>query len=184
MRRVLSNYGAYTNHLATLSQDSSMKPADRAKLSGYCKKWVDAKYILGCAVFVDLLTPCTTFSMCMQCDEVDILQAMSCLLKSLKETAKLSSTDLDCWPTYGATLDKCSENEQEGNKVYHCQELKHFSEAVQLYTTHHKNICSQVVHCIEYRLSWSDLDLIHGIIFMLSTHGWEKLCLKAMTWQL
>ena len=94
------------------------------------------------------------------------------------ETEKLSSTDLDCWPTYAATLSKCSENEQEGNKVYQCQELKSFSEAVQLYTTHYKDFCSQVVHCIKSRLSWSDLDLIRNIIFMLSTHGWEKALLE------
>ena len=86
MKRVLSKYGAYTNHLAALSKDSSVKAVDRAKLSGYYKKWVDAKYILGCAVFVDLLTTCTIFSKCMQCDEVDILGAMSSLLKTLKET--------------------------------------------------------------------------------------------------
>ena len=62
MKRVLSKFGAYTGHLAALSEDSSVKAADCAKLSGYYKKLIDAKYILGCAVIVDLLTPCTIFS--------------------------------------------------------------------------------------------------------------------------
>ena len=35
MKRVLSKFGAYTGHLATLSEDSSVKAANRAKLSGY-----------------------------------------------------------------------------------------------------------------------------------------------------
>ena len=59
MKSVLSRYGAYTAHLTSLSEDKSVKASDRAKLKGYLKKWVNAKYILGCAAFVDLLTPCS-----------------------------------------------------------------------------------------------------------------------------
>ena len=55
MKRVLSKFGAYTNHLTALSMDCSVKPVDRAKLQGYLRKWVDAKYLLGCAFFTDLL---------------------------------------------------------------------------------------------------------------------------------
>ena len=61
MRRVLSKYGAYTNHLITLSEDSTVRSADRAKLRGYCRQWTDAKYLLGCAVFIDVLTPSSIF---------------------------------------------------------------------------------------------------------------------------
>ncbi len=75
MKRVLCKYGAYTAHLGTLSEDSSLKPADRAKFKGYLRKWADAKYLLGCALFVDLLTPCGIFSNSMQADELDILGA-------------------------------------------------------------------------------------------------------------
>ena len=65
-------FGAYTDHLAALSEDSFVKSAGCAKISGYYKKWLDANYILGCAV-CDLLTPCTIFSKCMPYDEDDIL---------------------------------------------------------------------------------------------------------------
>ena len=57
MKRILSNYGAYTNHLATLSEDTSVKVVDRAKLKGYLQQWTKAKCLLGCAFFVDLLMP-------------------------------------------------------------------------------------------------------------------------------
>ena len=53
-KRVVAKYGAYTAHVSTLSCDSSVKPSDRAKLTGYLRKWVDAKYLLGCAFFVEL----------------------------------------------------------------------------------------------------------------------------------
>ena len=52
-----------------------MKSTDRAKLKGYCNRWTNAKYVLGCAVFIDLLTPSATFSKTMQSDELDILAA-------------------------------------------------------------------------------------------------------------
>jgi len=59
MKRVVAKFGAYTNHIVSLIEDKSTIAADKAKLKGYYKKWTDAKYLLGCAVFVDLLTPCS-----------------------------------------------------------------------------------------------------------------------------
>ena len=61
MKRVLSKYGAYTNHLIALSEDSTVRSADQAKLRSYFHQWTDAKYVLGCAVFIDVLTPSSIF---------------------------------------------------------------------------------------------------------------------------
>lgn len=116
MKRVLSKYGAYTAHLTSLSEDKSVKAADRAKLKGYLKKWVNAKYILGCAAFVDLLTPCSIFSKSMQSDDLDILAAISHLIKTLNETNKLTSKSLEQWKTYSDTLKKVQD--EKGQSVY------------------------------------------------------------------
>lgn len=35
--------------------------------------------------------------------------------------------------------------------------------------------CHNVSRCIKSRLNWFDLHLMRDIIFVLSTHGWEKL---------
>lgn len=72
MKRVLSKYGAYTNHLIALSEDQAVHSADRAKLQGYCHQWTDTKYVLGCAVFIDILTPSAIFPKTTQSDELDI----------------------------------------------------------------------------------------------------------------
>lgn len=138
MRRVLSKYGAYTNHLVALSEDSTVKSTDRAKLRGYCHQWTDAKYVLGCAVFIDILTPSAIFSKVMQSDELDILAALSSLLRTIKETEKLRSLPLAQWPVYSATLKNVKE--ENGQKVYQCQELKRFDEAVIYYTRNHKEV--------------------------------------------
>ena len=91
MKRVVLKFGTYTNHLAALSEDKSVRPANRAKLKGYYNKRTDAKYLLGCALFIDLLSPCTTFSECMQSDEENILGALNALLKASRDTEKLAS---------------------------------------------------------------------------------------------
>lgn len=85
MKRVISKFGAYTSHLIALAEDSSIKAVDRAKLSGYCSKWMNAKYILGCAFYCDLLSPCAIFSKVMQYDSLDVLGGFSSLLCTVKE---------------------------------------------------------------------------------------------------
>ena len=104
MKRILSKFGAYTNHLAALSQDSALKSIDRAKMKGYYGRWIDGKYILGCALFVDLFAPCAILSKLMQQDDLDILAALTGLLNSVKELDKLKSKPLTQWPTFAATL--------------------------------------------------------------------------------
>ena len=108
MKRVLSKYGAYTNHLTALSEDSSVKSNDQVKLRGYCHKWVNAKYLLGCAFYVDLLSPCAVFSKVLQSDNLDVLAAFMSLLRTVKEINKLSSLPLEKWPIYASTLRRSS----------------------------------------------------------------------------
>ena len=112
---ILSKYGAYTGHLVALSEDHSLKSTDRAKFRGYCSQWLQAKYLLGCAVFVDVLTPCAIFSKVMQSDNLDILAALTSLLRTVRETEKLSLLPLAEWPMYSAILKKVDdENGKKG----------------------------------------------------------------------
>ena len=174
LKRVLSKYGAYTNHLAALSEDPSVKSSDRAKLKGYYNKWTEGKYLIGCAVFVDILMPCSIFSKVMQSDEVDILGAITSLLKTIKETDKLSSKTLEEWPTFAATTKNISCDGEDEEKVYQCQELKKYPEGLRYLQNHHKEYCTKVIECIRSRMAWSDLELMRDIVFVLGTQGWEK----------
>ena len=146
-------FDAYcTSHIATLSEDSSVKCADCAKLKGYYQEWSDAKYLIGFSLFVDLLIPCTVFSKCIQSDMVDTLAALTCVLKTMKETDKLATKPLDKWPTYAATLRKCTE--EDGTTVYQCPQLKTYSEALTYYTSKYVEYCGSVSQCIKSRFSW------------------------------
>ena len=173
MKRVLSKYGAYTAHLTTLSEDTSVKSVDRAKLKGYLKKWLNAKYLLGCAAFVDLLTPCSYFSKTLQGDNVDILGALTALLRTIKETNQLRLMSVDQWPTYSATMLKIME--EDSQPTYQLQALSKVEEAKAHFQSQYEEYCLKVTTCILDRLAWSDLPLIRDIIFMLGTQGWQKI---------
>ena len=173
-KRVLSKYGAYTNHIAALSTDRSVTSTDRANLKGYYNKWTHAKYLFGCALFADLLNPCAVLSKSLQKDDVDILGALTGTIKTLKETEKLASKPLEEWPTYAATLNKCSPDGNDGAISYQCQSLNGYKETLRMYSAKYTEYCSKVTECIKSRLSWSDLEMMRDIIFILSSHGWEK----------
>ena len=90
----------------------------------------------------------------MQSDELDIVGALTSLLRTIKETEKLRSLPLAQWPVYSATMKKLKE--ENGQKVYQCQELKRFNEAELYYTRHHEEFCTQVTECLRSRMAWSD----------------------------
>ena len=174
MKRVLSKYGAYTKYLTALSEDSSLKSVDRVKLLKYCRKWIQGKYVIGCAIFIDSLVHCAIFSKVMQFDEIDILGVLTSLLKIIKETDKLKSKSLEEWPTI-AGIKKKFRNE-DGKVTYQNQELSGFDE--RYYTNKYQDYCSKVTDCIKSRLAWFDVelmrDIIHYYLFysvILSTQG-------------
>ena len=124
--------------------------ATRPSLEDTVKKWVDAKYLLGCAFYVDLLTPCSIFSKVMQSDDLDVLAAFVSLLKTVKEVSNFSSLPLDKWPMYAATLKKIGM--QDGERVYQCQALRNYEQAEHHYTMHNRNLCVSITSCLKSRL--------------------------------
>ena len=168
MKCVLSKFGAYTSQLKALSTYISVKSVDCAKLQGYLRKWVDAKYLLGCAFFINLLSLCAIFSKVMQEDDLDVLGAFSSLIRTIKEVNKLSSKSLEQWKTYYTMLSKLSDNS------YQCQELRNIMEAKSLYESKHDKYCTAVTTCMKGRLAWSRLKVIEDVISVLATHGWQK----------
>ena len=59
---------------------------------------------------------------------------------------------------YSATLKKLSD--ENGKKIYQCQELKKFGQAESYYERQHKEFCTKVRECLRSRMAWSDQQLI------------------------
>lgn len=136
-------------------------------------QWVDARYLLGCAFFIDVLGPCAIFSKVMQADEIGILGALTSLLRTQKEIEKLQSLPSTQWPVYSSTMKKITDN--NGKKSYQSQELKRFNEAVTYFENHSQENCLKLRECLRSRLGWSDQQLLRDIITLLAIQEWEKL---------
>lgn len=76
LSRVIERFGAYLNHLCSLTEDSSVKPVDKQKLKGYILQWRNAKLLVGCAFFRDLLKPASILCEVLQKDVICILGAI------------------------------------------------------------------------------------------------------------
>ena len=63
---------------------------------------------------------------------------------------------------------------EDGERVYQCQSLQNYDQAKNHYTAQYQHLCVSVTDCLKSRLAWSDLQLIHDVIFVLATQGWEK----------
>lgn len=66
LQRVVDRYGAYMSHLATLTEDRSIKSTDRQRLKGYLLKWREARMIIGSAMYTDALQPASLLSLTLQ----------------------------------------------------------------------------------------------------------------------
>ena len=65
MEIVLSNYGVFITHLESLSQTDS-QALKRAELVGFSKRWVQAKYPIHLAIYLDILQPIKVLSLSMK----------------------------------------------------------------------------------------------------------------------
>lgn len=168
----LSKYEAYTAHLTQLSKGSSVKAVDQAKLKGYLRKWIDAQYLLGCPVFVDVLLPCSIFSKSMQSDSLDIIGALTCLVRTVKETKKLRDKPLPQWPTYSTTISKVVV--KMGSN---CTNLRHWNS----FRKHNHTMGGIMQNTVPRlltiwsRLESSDLQLIKDVVTVLATQSWQKI---------
>jgi len=72
----------------------------------------------GCAFFVDLLMPISILSKILQSDEIDILEALTGVLKTLKELDELLSKPVGQYATCKSVLEKGKD------EVYYLQALK------------------------------------------------------------
>ena len=91
INQFIEQYGAYINHLISLIEDSSVKPADKQKLKGYLDKWKEAKIFFGCVMFHDLLKPAGILCKALQYDDVSIIDASEAMVKTAKSIEKLKT---------------------------------------------------------------------------------------------
>jgi len=104
--RIIDRYGVYLNHLSSLAEDASIKSDDRARIKGYLQKWVQYKYILGCALYADILKPASILSLCLQYTELDVVAGIKSVLKLSAAFKNLAKTETMQWATVKLVQDR------------------------------------------------------------------------------
>ena len=172
LERVIDRLGAYLGHLSALLEDSSVKPTCRQKLKGYILKWRDAKIVLGCAYFHDLLKPASILCKVLQMDEVCIVKAIEAILKTAKNLKKVKDTSFENLTTVKKVISRIK---HEGSAcTYQGADLMKFTEAVSFFNANHHQYCDLVQACLKDRLATQETDLLSQALTILATQGWEK----------
>ena len=174
LQRVVDRYGDYLNHLSTLTEDKTIKSTDRQRLKGYLLRWRQARMIIGCALYTDVLKPASLLSLTLQDDNVDVAQGIKSILKSHTSLKKLTTQDVMEWPVTKLVLSKLSDEDGSNVKVYQGFELKNFSDVI-------IRACSDQALAdlkslddhMRSRLEWSDVELLRSILFFLDTQSWQ-----------
>ena len=172
LQRIIDRLGAYLSHLSALIEDPSVKPGDKQKLKGYFSKWHDAKILLGCAYFHDLLKPASILCKVLQEDEVCVASAIEAILKTAKNLEKVKSTPVDDLTTIKVVLSSIT-NEND-TTTYQGADLKNFTQAVSFFEANHSQYCALVQDCLKDRLATQETALLSHALTLLATQGWEK----------
>lgn len=175
LQRVVDRYGAYIAHLSTLAEDPSVKPDDRAKLSGYLIKWMQFRIIFGCALYVDVLKPPSLLSQSLQSSELDIVLAMKNIVKSASALSSLAGLDPVEWPTVSLLLKRIKDDGMDMS--YQGSILKDFQQSIQQKCAQDAlNDLTALEEKMRERLAWSDTKLLRSLLVFLETQSWMKRC--------
>jgi hypothetical protein len=178
LERILDRFGAYLNHLTTLTEDPTTKPADKQKLKGYITKWRDSRILLGCAFFHDILKPAAILCKCFQADEMCIVGAIEALLRTTASIRKLKTTALEDFPSVKKVLERVKED-HGGIKSYQGAEITRYDQALAFFKDNYCTYIDSVLACLRDRLriqddTYDDTDTLSCALKILATHGWEK----------
>ena len=91
-QKVVDQHGAYINHLIALHRDESIKSEDRARLKGYVLKWSHSKFLLGSAMYIDVLKGPSMCSLSLQKSDCDIVYGDCDIVYGLKQILKAADS--------------------------------------------------------------------------------------------
>ena len=173
LQRVIDRYGAYINHITTLLEDQTISSADRARLNGFCSKWMNFKMLIGAAMYTDILKPPSCLSLALQEEGIDVIKGIQHLLKSRKSLQSLSMQNPSEWPSVSVIYSRIVEDETSKAHSYQGVTLSNFSiEKFQQYSNEAIKDLQRLDDKLKERLEWSDLTMLRSILVFLDTQNW------------
>lgn len=175
LERIIDRFGAYMNHLVTLTESSSTKAADKQKLTGYIKKWRECKLLLACALFHDLLKPVAVLCKSLQSDEISVVSAIECILKTSSTMEKLNSTDVNEYPSVRKVISRFTDDDT-GSTMYQGTKVVRKQPGLDFLKSNYKTYIECVLGCLHDRFKDGSTDtaLLGHALKVVATHGWHK----------
>ena len=173
LERVVDRFGAYLSHIVAMTEDTSLKPADRQKLKGYALKWQESKILLGCALFHDLLRPCSVLCKILQEEEICVVRAIEAVMKTKKSLEKVKSTPFQDLPSVKKLLGRIK-HEEDGSVAYQRVEITHYDRARTYLELHKDEYVEALETCLRDRIQRQDTELLTHAVTILATNGWER----------
>ena len=154
MERVIEKFGLYIQHLQH-SIDTVKKSQDRATLQGKLTKLINAKFLLRCVLFTDVLAEAKHFSLITQEQYIDIIRILdsventkhNCerLLKKLRKNPAY----LFQLPTVKLVTEEIESNDGNGEPMYQNQKVQFYSREKRFIEDHIVRIVERIVSCFE-----------------------------------
>ena len=176
LNRMIDRYGAYMNHLVELTEDHTVKSNDKQKLKGYIKVWKNAKVLLGCTVFAEILKPIGILSKVLQKEEICLYESIESVMKTKNSLEKLKTTPLRQLSIVKEVMNRIREEEIEDSTCYSYQGfgITNVSSSMEYLEGHFTSWIDAVTSSLPNRIKAQDIDLLSHSVTILASHGWER----------
>ena len=171
LARLVDRVGPYICHLTSLTENVTVRPVDRQKITGYILKWRNTK-MLGCTYFHDILKPMATLCKALQEDEVCVVHVLEWILKASKNVQKMKDTDVGELPMVKKVLSRVNEN--NGTFGYLQADLVAYPDAVAYFRAHHQEYSQSIEACLKQRMGSQETDMLTHALTILATQGWGR----------
>lgn len=174
LSRIVDRFGAYLSHLQTLIEDPSTKGADKARLTGYVRRWRSGKMLVACAFFHGILMPAAKLCKALQNDEICVVSAVEAMIDAAKSIRRLETTALEELSTVKKVVNRM--NHAEGVFSYQEVEVVSLEDGLEYFRTHQREYINKILTCIKSRITITahHTQLLTSAVTILATHGWEK----------
>ena len=148
---IIECFGAYVSHLSSLTEDTSVRAVDRQKLVGYVHKWRNAKMLLGCAYFHDVLKPMSVLCKALQSDEICVVRALEAILKTTRDIERVKEAHLQDLPSIRMVTLRIKRDGEAC--TYQGANLLSYLEGVQFFENHRQGYIDLVQSCLKQRMT-------------------------------
>ena len=153
MRHVIKKIGLYSQRLQH-SINTAKKSLDRTTLQGKFMKLINAKFLLLCAIFTDVLAEAKHFSITTQEQNIDIIHTLDSVENTKHDyehlLKKLQNNPAYVFqlPTANLLTEEIESNNEDGEPMYQNQKVQFYSREKR-FIDHIVQIVERIVSCFE-----------------------------------